>query len=85
MSAEDEGMLKVICWPAPVMVKSLPVVEVAKVTAPLEVVAKPVPRAVKVPALWVMQVPLYWRQPEVRLRPFEKVEVAEPVIESVFA
>ena len=40
------------------MVKSVPAVEVAKVMAPEEVVAYPVPSAVSVPLLWVMQVPL---------------------------
>ena len=52
------------------------VVEVASVMAPLLVVAKPVPKAVIVPC--EIQVPLYWRQPVVRLMPLEKVEVAPP-------
>jgi hypothetical protein len=34
--------------------------------------------AVMVPRFCKIQVPLYWRQPVVRLRPFEKVEVAPP-------
>ena len=37
--ADAFGMLKIVCWPLLVMVKSLPVVDVAKVTAPVEVVA----------------------------------------------
>ena len=53
------GMLKIVCWPELVMVKSVPLVEVAKVTAPLLVVAKPVPMAVIVPEPPVeMHVPL---------------------------
>ena len=59
------------------MVKSLPVVEVAKVTAPLLVVAKPVPIAVSVP-IPPTQVPLTEKQPVVTLMPLLKVEVAPP-------
>ena len=55
------------------------VVEVANVTAPLLVVAKPVPMAVIVPAFCEIHVPLYWRQPAVRFRPLENVEVATEV------
>ena len=60
------------------MVKSVPVVEVANVTAPLEVVAKPVPIAVIVPAFCEIHVPLYWRQPWRRLIPFPAEVVAVP-------
>ena len=55
---EEEGRLKIVCWPLLVMVKSVPAVLVAKVTAPDEVVAKPVPIAVMVPEFCEMHVPL---------------------------
>ena len=39
LSVEAVGRLKIVCWPALVMVKSVPLVLVAKVTAPDDVVA----------------------------------------------
>ena len=75
--AEDaEGRLKVICWPLPVIAKSLPAVEVAKVTAPLDVVAKPVPIAVMVPVFCERHVPLYAKQPVNKFKPLADVVVA---------
>ena len=38
-AADALGRLKIVCWPELVIVKSVPVVLVAKVMAPLEVVA----------------------------------------------
>lgn len=59
------------------MVKSLPVVEVAKVTAPLLVVEKPVPMPViePVPPPALMQVPLTAKHPVAKLIPFAAVVV----------
>ena len=75
--AEEEGRLKMVCWPELVMVKSLPTVEVAKVTAPLLVVEKPVPMPViePEPPPALMQVPLTAKQPVAKLIPFTAVVV----------
>ena len=61
------------------MVKSVPMVEVAKVMAPEEVVAYPVPTAVIVPVLAVRQVPPTAIQPAVTLIPLAKLDEAVAV------
>jgi hypothetical protein len=78
-AAEATGRLKVIVFPLAVTVKSVPVVEVARVTAgpvwrepagPIEVTAAVRP--------WVRQVPLTAKHPAERFTPFAKVELAAP-------
>ena len=59
--------------------KSVPLVEVAKVTAPLLVVAKPVPMAVMVPVFAVKHTPPTETQPVETAMPFANVVVPVPV------
>ena len=76
--AEADGRLNVIIGPEPVTVKSLPIVEVAKATAPL-ITCWPVgPTAVIVPTLppAPTQTPFTAKQPVERLIPFAAVVVA---------
>ena len=79
-SDEAEGTLKVKVFPAPVIVKSFPRVEVANRVEP-EVTCCPVgPTAVIVPEPKVRHAPLIAKQPAPMLIPFCAVEVAVPKV-----
>ena len=74
--AEAEGKLNVMVAPEPVMVKSEPVVEVAKLTGPKVTCWFAGPTAVIVPPPAAKHVPLSEKQPVAILIPFTAVVVA---------
>ena len=78
--AEADGRLNAIVLPLPVIVKSVPVVEVAKSTEPDETCWPAGPTALIVPALAPIQAPLYATQPLSKLMPFEAEVVAVPSV-----
>ena len=74
--AEADGKLNVIVFPAPVMVKSEPEVEVANVAAPLVTCWPAGPTAVISELTVGKQLPFIAKQPAVILTPFAAVVVA---------
>ena len=75
--SEADGMLNAMVWPLPVMVKSLPVVDVAKSTEPEDTCCPSGPTAEMSELAEGKHVPLIEKQPVVMLTPL--LAVVEPV------